>query len=232
MGVQQIMLAAGSSFTPNAAFFAGAVGYAYDPSSFANMFQDSAGTTPVTATSQPLGRLLDLSGNGSHRTQATSSARPTVISGGLYQFDGSDDGMVSTVSTVGAGAWTHIIRVNIGADTVGVLVWGPGGGDPYFGFYRSGFSHSTYGAGAPVTAISVAGSSVADNVGTLYTALTGASRVMATNLSSLNNTGWASTIKIGDYPGFTCAMTVGREILIKRTLTGADLANALAWVGA
>jgi len=42
------------------------------------LFQDSAGTTPVTALGQSVGRILDKSGEGNHAIQATSASRPTV----------------------------------------------------------------------------------------------------------------------------------------------------------
>lgn len=48
-----------------------------DPSDLTTLFQDSAGTTPVTAAGQPVGRISDKSGNGNHATQATAAARPT-----------------------------------------------------------------------------------------------------------------------------------------------------------
>jgi hypothetical protein len=65
-------------FTPAALFASGEQGVWYDPSDFSTLFQDSAGTTPVTAVEQPVGRMLDLSGRGNHATQATSAARPTL----------------------------------------------------------------------------------------------------------------------------------------------------------
>ena len=55
----------------------------YDPSDLTTMFQDAAGTTPVTAAGQPVGLILDKSGNGYHASQSTSTARP------LFQVDGS-----------------------------------------------------------------------------------------------------------------------------------------------
>ncbi len=55
----------------------------YDPSDLTTMFQDAAGTTPVTAAGQPVGLILDKSGNGHHASQSTSTARP------LFQIDGS-----------------------------------------------------------------------------------------------------------------------------------------------
>lgn len=48
----------------------------YDPSDMSTLFQDSAGTTPVTAVEQPVGRILDKSGRGNHATQATTTKRP------------------------------------------------------------------------------------------------------------------------------------------------------------
>jgi len=42
-------------------FAAGEQGVWYDPSDFSTMFQDSAGTTPITAVEQPVGLILDKS---------------------------------------------------------------------------------------------------------------------------------------------------------------------------
>ncbi len=58
----------------------------YDPSDLSTMFQDAAGTTPVTEAGQPVGLILDKSGNGHHASQTTSTARP------LFQIDGSGNG--------------------------------------------------------------------------------------------------------------------------------------------
>ena len=48
----------------------------YDPSDLTTLFQDAAGTTPVTAPGQPVGLALDKSGNGFHAT-ASGTSRPT-----------------------------------------------------------------------------------------------------------------------------------------------------------
>jgi hypothetical protein len=50
-----------SAFSPASFFANGEQGWWYDPSNFATLFQDSAGTTPVTAVEQPVGLQLDLS---------------------------------------------------------------------------------------------------------------------------------------------------------------------------
>jgi len=61
-----------------ALIFAGArQGVWYDPSDLSSLFQDAAGTTPVTAAGQSVGLVLDRSGRGNHATQATAAARPT-----------------------------------------------------------------------------------------------------------------------------------------------------------
>lgn len=61
-----------------------------DPSDVSTLQQDSAGTTPVTAAGDPIGRIMDKSGAANHGTQATTTSRP------LWQttfaaFDGTDD---------------------------------------------------------------------------------------------------------------------------------------------
>ena len=75
----------GSSFSPLALFAAGEQGAWYDPSDFSTMFQDTAGTTPVTATGQTVGRINDKSGRGNHATQATAASRPIY---GIEPFGG------------------------------------------------------------------------------------------------------------------------------------------------
>lgn len=49
-----------------------------DPEDMSTMFQDAAGTTPVTAMEQPVGLWLDKSGNGNHATQSITASRPTL----------------------------------------------------------------------------------------------------------------------------------------------------------
>lgn len=82
-----------------ALFAAGEQGGWYDPSDFSTMFQDSAGTTPVTATGQPVGKINDKTGRNNHSTQVTAASRPLLqqdASGFYYlDFDGVDDFLVT-----------------------------------------------------------------------------------------------------------------------------------------
>ena len=79
-----------------ALYGAGEQGAMYDPPDLSTLFQDSAGTTPVTADSQPVGRMLDVSGNGNHATQADAARRPLyrdIDSLPRVRFDGLDDSL-------------------------------------------------------------------------------------------------------------------------------------------
>jgi len=72
-------------------FVGGEEGVWYDPSDMSTLFQDSAGTTPVTSNGDPVGLILDKSGNGNNAIQAISNGyRPTYQDGELV-FDGVDD---------------------------------------------------------------------------------------------------------------------------------------------
>ena len=59
-------------------FSNGEQGFFYDPNDLSTMFQDAAGAIPVTATGQPVGRVLDKSGRGNHAYQTKSAARPIL----------------------------------------------------------------------------------------------------------------------------------------------------------
>ncbi len=86
-----------AGFNPRTLFAASEPGAWYDPSDMSTLFQDSAGTVPVTAVEQPVGRILDKSGRGNHATQATTTKRPVlkIDAGGCYylSFDGVDDAL-------------------------------------------------------------------------------------------------------------------------------------------
>lgn len=109
----------GGAFDPLSLFATGEVGVYYDPSDMSTLFQDSAGTTPVTAAGQPVGLMLDLSGNGHHASQPTASNRPILQeSGGKYslKFDGVDDFMSNAAidfsGTDKISAWVGITRLS------------------------------------------------------------------------------------------------------------------------
>lgn len=91
------------------------------------IFQDSVGTTPVVADSDPVGRANDQSGRGNNAVNATSGQRPLwrSNSGKPYlSFDGSDDRLVTTFVPRPAGT----MAVAFNAATLGVTQGLTGGG--------------------------------------------------------------------------------------------------------
>ncbi len=101
-----------SSFSPASLFASGEQGAWYDPSDLTTMFQDRAGTTPVTADGQTVGLILDKSGRGNNAIAPNDSARPLYkTSGGLHwlQFDGVDDGLLT--ASIDKSAWAGGIAV-------------------------------------------------------------------------------------------------------------------------
>jgi len=79
-------------------FSAGEQGAFYIPRPIVNdvqsLFQDAAGTVPVTADGDPIGKMIDQSGNGNHAIQTASGRRPVYRTDGVLhwlQFDGVDD---------------------------------------------------------------------------------------------------------------------------------------------
>ena len=86
----QVWLAV-QSFSPSNLFQDGTQGFWLDPSDLSTMFQDAAGTTPVTAVEQPVGLILD------KRDLAYST-----------YFDGTGDRLTATVSSaIGTGDFTY-----------------------------------------------------------------------------------------------------------------------------
>ena len=90
-----------------ALFAGGKQGVWYDPSDKSTLFQDVAGTVPVTKDGDPIGLMKDKSGNGYHATQTVSTARPTYRTNGILhwlKFDGVDDYLKTNYTPT--TAWT------------------------------------------------------------------------------------------------------------------------------
>ena len=77
-------------------FSNGEQGFFYDPNDLSTMYQNAAGTIPVTAAGQPVGLIRDKSGRNNHAYQTTSASCPILrknaVTGANYlEFDGSND---------------------------------------------------------------------------------------------------------------------------------------------
>lgn len=100
----------GASFSVLSLFASGEQGVWYDPSDMTSLFQDSAGTTPVTAVEQPVGLMLDKS-----KGLALGSE---LVSNGAFDSGttGWSSGFGTTTSTFTTNSGVATLTV-AGADT-------------------------------------------------------------------------------------------------------------------
>jgi hypothetical protein len=69
---------------------AGIPKWAYNPNDLSTLYQDSAGTIPVTAMEQFVGKMVDKSGEGNHAIQPTDAKR-LVVSALVNRFTNTQD---------------------------------------------------------------------------------------------------------------------------------------------
>ena len=94
-----------AAFSPLSLFAFDEQGAWYDPSDLTTIFQDRAGTTPVTADGQTVGKILDKSGRGNHAVAPNDSSRPLYKTDGTYhwlQYDGVDDKLLTNSISFGS----------------------------------------------------------------------------------------------------------------------------------
>ena len=101
------VIAGRGGFSPKALFAAGEQGVWYDPSDLTTLYQDAAGTTPVTAMEQPVGLMLDKSGKSpttwlqkiSDPTLSTTTgwSNPAAFSAGKYISGNSSYSPTATI---------------------------------------------------------------------------------------------------------------------------------------
>ena len=111
------MMNSWKSYSPIDIFSAAEQGVWYDPSDLTTLFQDSAGTTPVTAPGQPVGRMLDKSGRGNHATQSTGASRPIY---GIHPLGGRRNLLTWSEDFTNA-TWQKGGTSSISAATVGQI---------------------------------------------------------------------------------------------------------------
>lgn len=126
----------------------------YDPADMASLFQDGAGTVPVTASGQPVGRMLDKSGNGRHFTQNMGGPRPTYIeNGGLkyLAFDGVDDNLYNGNFALG-GTFDRITAISNSDDPDSFIGWWVGNDYEHMLYlFNTGVRMETQNPGGSVT---------------------------------------------------------------------------------
>ena len=110
-----------------ALFGGGVLGCWFDPSNFSTMFQDEAGTIPLTAAGQFIGKILDKSGNGIHAT-SPAGKQPTLErdAGGSYRIQGGSGKYLQLSSTLGMN--TGFSAFGLSATTSGKAIMSMGAG--------------------------------------------------------------------------------------------------------
>ncbi len=133
----------GSPWSPAALFGAGAVGGWYDPADRATLFQDTAGTVPVTAAGQSVARMNDKSGRAAHAVQTDPARCPQYqidASGRPHlKFDGVNDHLIVPATAWGGPRASWVCGLHKLTDTPAAVV---------FEFGRSGVAGS-FGLFAP-----------------------------------------------------------------------------------
>lgn len=129
---------AGAGFSPASLFASGEQGAWYDPSDLSTMFQDSAGTTPVTAVGQPVGLILDKSQglalgpelvtNGSFDVGTGWSLTNSTISGGKLVCNAVGSVFLATQSVAFTYPKSYEVNVVVSGIVSGncVIVFGVG----------------------------------------------------------------------------------------------------------
>lgn len=229
----------------------------YDPSDLTTMFQDAAGTTPVTAAGQPVGLILDKSGNGYHASQSTSTARPLFQvdgSGHCYlAFDGVDDylntGAIDLTGTshvaVFMGTYVDSPAVQIlletsdnGYSNVGAFLISVNEGASNVGTFTGGGSAGTVNytvSGQPAHAVTALhlNSVFTGGVGFATVAANGVSQTVAVyveNTSTGNFGNWPLHIGASSTPAYFFNGNLYSLILGGAAYDAATVLNAEAWV--
>ena len=127
-----------SVFSVVSLFKDGQQGFWYDPTKINTLFQDSSGTIAVTADGQPVGLVLDNSGNNNNATQSISASRPTYnVNPERLTLDKVDDSIVVNIPT---GGWigSMVLATDQGTASYGVNI--PEGDYEIGGIYFPGNS--------------------------------------------------------------------------------------------
>lgn len=112
------------AWAPSRLFAASEKGIAYDLSDKSTLYQDSARTTLVSASGDPIGSVTDLSPNVVHASQATTASKPLWNSGGYGSLDGVDDWLATAaIDLTGTAKVTVVVSMRkVGEAGIGSLI--------------------------------------------------------------------------------------------------------------
>lgn len=244
----------GSAFTPQKLFSGGVQGAFFDPSDLSTMSQLSTDVVPNVAIGDPVGKMLDKSGNGNHWSQGTSAARPTLqqdASGKYYlSRDGVDDllqtssGALSVRRSSVLAVGLYYVAGGVNTNYNAVLSVDDGGTN----FEQIGVRTSVSGAQARTRGSSLAIAQLTNpttaNNGTpagapiilamKFAAATQTLSVNGVDLSPVSHTWGGSDAVTGNLntgvAAFGVAVRIYAAFHIQRDLTDAEHASLLTWI--
>lgn len=253
LSLRQLALQA-SSFAPKQLFKPADRGILLDPSVLSSLTQDAAGTTPVTAAGQPVGRIMDLSGLVNHATQSVPAARPTyqIDSGGrpYLLFDGLDDRMITPTIALSAAGRTVISAVRKNSDaTQGAIIehrpaWTTAGGIAQFAPGSNGAA--TLGSRSQTSATQSIINSPASYAAPMTAVLSTVAQT-GSHIMRINGAQVAADTPAGSMAALSAGLSIGARdngagliasirlyvlLLIDRVLTATELARAEKWLAA
>ncbi len=115
-------------FNPQSLFASGAMGAFVDPSDLTTLFQNTAGSTPVTAAPDPTRRMNDKSGNNLQFLAPSDAARPILGKSGANYYldtDGVNDYLRATFSLT--QPWTRVTAIRQDAWTANSRIYSSAG---------------------------------------------------------------------------------------------------------
>ena len=197
----------GPSFYPTSLFSSGEKGLFYDFSDMASLFQDVAGTTPITASGQLGARINDKSGNGNYATQSNVALRSQFLqAGGLsyMSLDGVDDEWATSAAMAlgGADKVTVCAGVRKLNDAAGIIcesdpnvVASPGSIMLFSGTgaLGTGYTSTARGAATYISSMGAFSSASGDDTSVLYS-----THSISGDLSTLRKNGIAGTSSVVD----------------------------------
>lgn len=203
-----------------ALFSNGEQGGMWDATLMSSLYQDSAGTTPVMAFTQPIGRMSDISGNVNHLLQSTSSARPQYTADGAL-FDGVDDFMYAdTLTLAGADPWTIMTGMNNFSSGPTCIVASQGNG------WDIGISYLLINASKAVNSqVFVDGANFPTSAG-FYDAMTAGDISFRYHADSMS---FDPGYRFGEKFGYFAA-GITRKVVVNKELTPAEIALVDAWI--
>ena len=166
--------------------YSGLDGAWYDPSDPDTLWQNTAGTIPITGNNQPVALMKDKSGNGRHLYQANNDLRPMFRREGANTYYLFCDGTYLTSNNNYTLPATHFVSAAISRPSEsGTILFGPTGGTP-------ASRHAILGSGS--------GNTMSGQL------LHGANTFTATTIIGTANTDLKQVMSTLTYPGLTDIM--------------------------